>query len=104
MYLHKNIIITLLLALRMRQISTPLVFLEYIFFHFLKSEFLQTSIMVEKSRNHQSLVEHDNLISASAMITRPTAATLMNTSMENQVVASENHILILIVSYSIIYI
>jgi len=59
---------SLLLALRMRQISIPLVFLEYNFF-LLKNEFLQSCSMLEKSRNRVSLVENDNSTSGSALAT-----------------------------------
>ena len=62
----------LLLALKMRQISIPLVFLEYECF-ILKSDFLQAHIMLEKSRNWVSLVENQNRPAEWALITKPTA-------------------------------
>ena len=55
---------SLLLALRMRQISIPLVFLEFIFFQ-LKSDFLQAHTILE---NRRSLVEIGNRTSECAPI------------------------------------
>ena len=48
---------SLLLALRKRQLSIPLVFFEVCFF-VVKTEFLQTHSMLEKSQNWLSLVEN----------------------------------------------
>ena len=70
----------------MRQIYIPLAFLEYNFF-ILKSDFLQTPIILEKSQNHQPVVENDNSTSGSAVITKPTA-TITNKTTEKPVVAS----------------
>ena len=61
---------SLLLALRMRQISIQLVFLEYNFF-ILKSDFLQAHIMLEKLENRRSLVENRKRTSESTLITKP---------------------------------
>ena len=77
----------LLLALRMRQISIPLVFLEYNFF-IQKNEFLHTPIMLEKSRNRVSLVENGNRTSECAPMEYPDSRITKKT-MENPAPASE---------------
>jgi len=78
---------SLLLALRMRQISIPLVFLEDNFF-IMKNECLRTRIILKNHEIGRSLVENDNSTSASAMITKSTA-TMTNITMENPAVTSE---------------
>ena len=77
----------LLLALRMRQLSIPLVFLEYNFF-IQKSDFLQSCIMLEKSENRESLVENDYSASESPLATKPNYVPT-NKTMEKPVTASE---------------
>ena len=77
----------LLLALRMRQLSIPLVFFEYKFF-VLKSEFLHTYSMLEKSRNRVSLVENGNRTSECAPMEYPDSRITKKT-MENPAPASE---------------
>ena len=77
----------LLLPLGMRQISIPLVFLEYDFF-IQKNEFLHTPIMLEKSRNRVSLVENGNRTSECAPLEKPDSRITKKT-MENPAPASE---------------
>ena len=75
---------SLLLALRMRQISIPLVFLEFIFFQ-LKSDFLQAHTILE---NRRSLVEIGNRTSECAPIEQP-GIRITNKIMEKSAVASK---------------
>ena len=71
----------------MRQISFPLVLLEYNFF-ILKSEFLQARIILEYQEIGRSLIENENDTSGSALTTTPNYVPT-NKTMEKPPVASE---------------
>ena len=80
----------------MRQISIPLVFLEYNFF-ILKNEFLQSCIMLEKSENRESLVENDYSASESTLATKPNYVPTNKTIVKPAVASEQVYFLLFLI-------